>query len=102
MKITLSEEKTLITHISKGVQFLGYKFSRRVVFTKQKYGNRTLNRRMKIPVLDVDLKRVVKHLASAGFCDKSGKPVPNFKHLQFPQSETNKKANYILQGLCNG
>jgi len=51
--------------------------------------------------MDVDLQRVVKRLAEAGFCDKSGKPVPNFKFLQFPQSETNQKANYILQGLCN-
>lgn len=97
----LSEEKTLITHISEGVHFLGYVFSRRTIFTKQTYGSKVLTRRMKIPTLDVDLKRVVKRLAEAGFCDKSGKPVPIFKYMQFPQSETNKKANYIIQGLCN-
>lgn len=101
LKITLSEEKTLITHISKGIHFLGYIFSRRLVFTKQMYGLRTLTRRMKIPTLDVDLGRVIKRLAEAGFCDKSGKPVPMFKYMQLPQSETNKKVNYIMQGLCN-
>jgi hypothetical protein len=56
---------------------------------------------MKIPTLDVDLNRVVGRLAEAGFCDKSGEPVPMFKYMQFPQSETNKRANYIIQGLCN-
>lgn len=101
LKITLSEEKTLITHISKGIHFLGYIFSRRMVFTKQVYGQRMLTRRMKIPTLDVDLGRVIERLAEAGFCDKSGKPVPMFKYMQFPQSETNKKVNYIIQGLCN-
>jgi hypothetical protein len=54
---------------------------------------------MRILRLDVDMQRVIKRLAEAGFCDKSGAPVPAFKYLQYPQSETNKKINYILQGL---
>lgn len=45
------------------------------------------------------MKRVIKRLAAAGYCDGSGKPEPMFKHLQPPQSETNKEINYILRGL---
>lgn len=36
LKVELSLEKT-ITHISKGIPFLGYKFSRRTIFIRQRY-----------------------------------------------------------------
>ena len=103
LKLELSKEKTLITHISKGIGFLGYTFGsrRRAVFTKQKYGVKLLTRKMVIPTLDVDMGRVMRRLNEAGYCDKGGVPVPNFKHLQLPQSETNNKVNYIIQGLSN-
>ena len=54
---------------------------------------------MKIPLLSVDMQRVVKGLALAGYCTKGGEPRPNFKFLQLPQSETNRKMNNILRGL---
>lgn len=101
LKLELSQEKTLITHISKGIKFLGYVIKRKTVFTKQMYANRRLTRRMSIPTLDVDRNKVIGKLSAAGYCDKSGRPVPNFKLLQLPQSETNLKINYILQGLAN-
>jgi retron-type reverse transcriptase len=37
LKVELSLEKTHITHISKGIPFLGYKFSRRTIFIRQRY-----------------------------------------------------------------
>lgn len=69
------------------------------MFTKQAYGPYILTCRIRIRMLDVDMQRVIEGLAAAGFCDKSGAPVPAFKYLQYPQSETNTKINYILQGL---
>lgn len=101
LKLELSQEKTLITHISEGIKFLGYVIKRRTAFTKQTYGNRRLTRRMSIPTLDINKDRVIAKLSAAGYCDKSGRPLPNFKLLQLPQSETNLKVNYILQGLAN-
>lgn len=92
LQVELSLEKSHITHISKGIPFLGYKFSRR---TKKKIRKR----RMKIPLLSVDMQRVVNRLALAGYCTKGGEPRPNFKFLQLAQSETNRKMNNILRGL---
>lgn len=91
--LELSDEKTLITHISKGIKFLGYVISRRTTFTKQNYGGRLLKRKMSIPTLDVDRDRVISRLSEAGYCDKAGEPVPNYKLLQLPQSESNRKVN---------
>lgn len=101
LKLELSQEKTLITHISKGVKFLGYIISRRTVFTKQHYGllKKLLTKRMNIPTLDVNMKKVITKLSEAGYCDKAGQPVPNFKLLQMPQSESNMKVNNLIQGL---
>ena len=100
LKIELSIEKTHITNISKGIPFLGYKFSRRTIVIKQKYGDKIKNRKMTIPTLDVDMDRVIKRLSAVGYCDGTGDPRPMFKHLQPPQSETNMEINYILRGLA--
>ena len=54
---------------------------------------------MKIPLLSVDMKRVIERLSIAGYCGKGGEPKPAFKYLQLPQSETNQRINYILRGL---
>lgn len=98
LKVELSLEKSHITHISKGIPFLGYKFSRRTIFIRQRYLDKIRKRRMKIQ-LSVDMPRVVKRLALAGYCTKGGEPRPNFKFLQLPQSQTNRKINYVLRGL---
>ena len=37
LRVELSMEKTHITHISKGVPFLGYVIGRRNLFTRQRY-----------------------------------------------------------------
>lgn len=99
LKVNLSMDKTKITHISKGVPFLGYKFGRKSLFTTQRYGKKVVMRKMTIPTLDVNLKRVIERLAQAGFCDGSGEPKPTFRFLRLPQSEINMKVNRILRGL---
>lgn len=99
LKVELSLEKTKITHISKGIEFLGYKFSRRTLFVKQSYSARTVRRKMTIPSLDVNMKRVIARLTQAGFCLGDGTPIPAFRFLRLPQSEVNQKVNYILRGL---
>lgn len=99
LNVELSLEKTKITHISEGIEFLGYKFSRRSLFTRQSYSGKIVTRKMTIPTLDVNMERVITRLSLAKFCDGSGNPQPAFRFLRLPQSETNKKINYILKGL---
>lgn len=99
LKVELSLEKTKVTHITKGIEFLGYIFSRRQLFIKQTYSGHIVTRKMTIPTLDVNMKRVIARLSEAHFCDGSGTPKPAFRFLRLPQSETNIKVNYILRGL---
>ena len=99
LKIELSLEKTKITHVTKGIEFLGYKFGRKTLFTRQKYGDKLVSRKMVIPTLDVNMTRVIARLSQARFCDGNGVPTPAFRFLRLPQSETNHKINYILKGL---
>ena len=99
--MTLSLEKTHITHISKGIKFLGYIFGRNAYVIKQFYHHRVVNRRMTIPTLYVDMTKVISRLKEKGFCDGAGNPTPCFRFLRYPQSEVNKKINMIIRGLCN-
>jgi RNA-directed DNA polymerase len=99
LKLKLNMEKTKINHISKGVPFLGYMFSRRSYFTRQCLNNKKFKRRMTLFTLNLDIKKLVKSMHSNGFCDKKGKPLPNFKYLRSPQSEVIEKMNSILKGL---
>ena len=99
LNIELSMEKTKITHITEGIEFLGYKFSRKKHFVRQKYGRKVVLRKMTIPTLDVNIRRVIARLAQTTFCDGKGTPKPAFRFLRLPQSETNLKVNYILRGL---
>ncbi len=99
LNLELSLENTKINHVSKGIRFLGYVFSRRPLFIKQSYCGKILTRKITIPILDVDMKRVITLISAAGFCDGLGKPTPAFRFLRLPQSETNIKVNNILRGL---
>jgi hypothetical protein len=101
LNLTLCEEKTHITHVSKGISFLGHIFGRNTYVIKQKYGSKTVNRRMTIPTLYVNMKKVIEKLKAKGLCDGSGNPIPCFRFIRYPQSETNMKANSIIRGLCN-
>lgn len=99
LNVELNLKKTKITHITKGIEFLGYIFSRRKLFIKQLYSRTIVTRKMTIPTLDVNMKKVIARLAEAKFCDGDGNPLPAFRFLRLPQSETNIKVNYILRGL---
>ena len=99
LNVELSLEKTKITHITEGIEFLGYIFSLRQLFVKQSYGGTVVTRKMTIPTLDVNMKRVIARLSDANFCEGDGNPVPAFRFLRFPQSYANARVNYILRGL---
>jgi group II intron reverse transcriptase/maturase len=99
LNVELSLEKTKVTHITKGIEFLGYIISRRQLFIKQSYSGHIVTRKLTLPTLDVNMKRVIARLSEAQFCDGSGNPKPAFRFLRLPQSETNIKVNYILRAL---
>lgn len=99
LNIELNLEKNKITHVTKGIEFLGYIFSRRRGFTKQRYSGRIVTRKITFPTLDVNMEKVIARLSEANFCDRSGNPKPAFRYLRLPQSETNIKVNNILRGL---
>lgn len=101
LNIELSLKKTKITHITNGIEFLGYKFSRRTIFVRQRYHGKWRLRKMTIPTLDVNMSRVIERLAQANFCTSNGTPKPAFRLLRLPQAETNQKANHILNGLSH-
>lgn len=99
LNVELCLEKTKVSHVTKGIEFLGYVFSRRQLFIKQSYSGSVVTRKMTIPNLDVNIKRVIARLSEANFCDRNGNPTPAFRYLRLSQSETNIKVNYILKGL---
>lgn len=99
--IDLNVDKTHITHISNKVSFLGYLFGLYTVFTRQVYSGKEVARRMTVPRITIDLKKVISKLALLGICDGSGNPKPLFRYLRYPQIETNVRINRILNGLSN-
>lgn len=101
LNLILNDENTHITHVTKGIPFLGYIFSRNTHVIKQRYNGKKVNRRITTPTLYVNMEKVIARLKEKGFCDGSGNPIPCFRFLRYPQSETNTKINMILRGLCN-
>jgi hypothetical protein len=71
LNVELNLEKTKITHRTKGIEFLGYICSRRKLFIKQLYSRIIVTRKMTIPTLDVNMKKVIARLSEAKFCDGS-------------------------------
>jgi len=103
LKLTLSVEKTHITPIAKRVPFLGYSIGRSTLIIKQKVGrgSKVVNRKKVIHTLDGDVKKMVRNLAKAGYCNPDGKPRPKFTYLPLPQSDINFKMNSIILGISN-
>ncbi|MEM9680334.1 MAG: group II intron reverse transcriptase/maturase, partial [Bacteroidota bacterium] len=101
LQIELNGEKSNVTHISKGIKFLGYKFGRRFLFTRSKRGNKLIKRKMTIPTLDVNMEKLISRLKDSQFCDGSGNPEPAFRFLRHSQADINKRVNSILTGLSN-
>lgn len=103
LKLELNLEKTHITHISKGVGFLGHVISKRQVYTYQRYGikKQYKKRRMMIITVDADMKKQKSKLLAQKYINGEGKPLPCFGLLRFPQSEANMRINSVLRGLSN-
>lgn len=51
--------------------------------------------------VDGDSDKIIRLLARAGYCYKNGEPIPNFKHMHFPQSDTNGIIRKILLSVCD-
>jgi retron-type reverse transcriptase len=79
LHITLSMDKAKITHITNKIEFLGYKFTRRTLFVKQHYSGKLVTRKMTIPILDVNMEKVIARLKEANFCNGNGDPTPVFR-----------------------
>lgn len=58
------------------------------------------NRTTKIRLL-VNMQKVLDILSVEGFCDRSGKPKPNFRYFQNSQNRTVARVASLLRGLTN-
>jgi pimeloyl-CoA synthetase len=74
LNLTLNEEKTLITHNTSYVLFLGYSIGYKEVTYKLKIKGTYRSARRRIITLMVDMNRVIRKLAEAKFCRKDGDP----------------------------
>ena len=103
LKLELNLEKTHITHISRGVGFLGHVISKRQVYTYQRFGKSKQykkTRRM-ILTLGADMKKQKTKLLAQKYINGEGEPLPCFGLLRLPQSEANMRINSVLRGLSN-
>lgn len=108
-KLTLSEEKTLITNPkSDPIRFLGYQIGKaafKVNIYYRRYGDKIRKvRRMTTGgsiFLKPDSEKVKKRLFDKGFCQRNGHPIANFKYLNNTQYGTIIQVGYILRGLAN-
>jgi len=107
LKLTLSEEKTLITNPSDNIPFLGY-LIQKSPRQKFQYSRTYAGRLRKISAirggqvfLKADTPKVIKKLHERGFCQKNGYPIPNFILLSETQYGTIIKVSYILRGLAS-
>nr|YP_009370325.1 putative reverse transcriptase/maturase [Bulboplastis apyrenoidosa]ARO90814.1 putative reverse transcriptase/maturase [Bulboplastis apyrenoidosa] len=97
LKLEINKDKSRITHISQGIEYLGFVFAIRMHIKKsQKTGK---SKRHSMPYLKIDLVKYKDILKNLDFCDGNGKPKPCFKYLRLPQSETNRKINATLRGI---
>ena len=103
LKLELNLEKTYITHISRGVGFLGHVISKRQVYTYQRYGinKQYKKKRFVIFTLGADMKKQKAKLLAQKYINGEGEPLPCFGLLGLPQSEANMRINSVLRGLSN-
>lgn len=106
LNLTLSEEKTKITHITEGIKFLGHIIWKRFTFITQKYSGKYRRIIKKYLAIDADYTKLLNRLKILGFFEykkhnntKKIIATPCFQFLHLPQSETNKKINFILKGI---
>jgi group II intron reverse transcriptase/maturase len=108
LSLRLNELKTLITR-AKGntIPFLGFRIQHgptiAMRFWRRYQGKWRSIRSLRdgdIRLL-VDQEKVIRKLAENKFCDKAGKPKPNFRYLGDPQSYTVSKVSNIIRGIDN-
>lgn len=106
LKLTLSEEKTLITHSSKKALFLGYNVSvRRSNVIKQNgqgYKQRTLNNKVE---LTIPFERIEKFMFDRGIVrqteSKKFKPIHRKGWLYLPDYVIVQRYNEEMRGVLN-
>ena len=106
LKLTLSEEKTLITHSSKKALFLGYNVSvRRNNVIKQNgqgYKQRTLNNKVE---LSIPFERIEKFMFDRGIIrqteSKKFKPIHRKGWLYLPDYVIVQRYNEEMRGVLN-
>lgn len=107
MKLELSEEKTLITHSSNRVRFLGYNISVRRNNEIRKKSNgvkaRTLNYKVELTIPFKD--RIERFLFERGVIKQTEngkfKPIHRPYLLNLPDHEIVEKYNSEVRGICN-
>lgn len=108
-KMQLDSDKTKITYISEGFNFLGFDIKmvttdKQTKITTRNRGKflrilqRTQSRRF---VITPDANRVIKRLKLQRICDKNGKPMGNPKWVGSSEYEIVTKYNQILRGIFN-
>lgn len=101
LALDLSEEKTKITNIAKGVRFLGYIIKRKFSMIEQRTWGKKTVRKLIMLTLSGDANKMIANLAKRKLCDKNGTPKPNFSLLTIPQSEANARINSVIRGISN-
>lgn len=108
LKLTLSEEKTLITNPSdRPISFLGYLIQKTAPKLNTYFRNYAGKKRRVLRMtfgniyLKVDAEKVRKRLAEKGYCQKNGYPIANFRFLSNTQYATIVQVNYVLRGLAS-
>jgi group II intron reverse transcriptase/maturase len=107
LKLTLNEDKTLISRHTDRIGFLSYIICKSVAKPyeyKRRYHG--IEKTVKVlrgnrVYLKADLKKVITRLSQKGYCDGGGSPLPNFAHLQEPQGTAIQKVSWILNGLAS-
>jgi len=108
LKLTLSPEKTHISHLSlEGANFLGYHikcgkagiYSGRAI-AKDLFGNskRTVGWQ---PTLFVPMDKLVRHLSDKNFCTSTGFPLKKKGWIVYDDDVIISRYNSILRGLRN-
>lgn len=110
LKIKLNEEKTKITHINKGIKFLGHRITRKSVYTWTKYHTKEkiVYRKAKhtVYMIDGSYEKIISKLKEKGMIEikynngvKTIRGIAYSPFLPYPQSEIINKYNSILRGL---
>nr|QYB22876.1 hypothetical protein [Nitzschia ovalis] len=108
-KMQLDSDKTKITYLSDGFQFLGFDIrmvttnkQKRVTTKRQDKFIRTLQRTQSRKfVITPDANRIIKRFKIQGMCDKNGNPMAYPKWISSSEYEIVTKYNQIMRGIFN-